>query len=793
MTQTIAIIAPSSVPFQIGGAEKFWWGLHRALSTWSDAAVELLKIPCREDSFFDLIDAYRRFSELDLSHFDMVVSTKYPAWMIRHPRHVVYMQHTLRGLYDTYHFTGLPERLDPVPAALRDLILLARTPAPTRDDLARAFDMLDHLRARTDIPPQYLAFPAPLIREVVHFFDRAALAPSQVSAYATISDTVRRRGYLPPGVETLVLPHPSDIPALPPEPGRYIFTASRLTSMKRLRLIIEAMRHVSADIPLKIAGTGPEMEHLKALAADDPRVEFLGHVPDAELPALYAGALFVPFVPYDEDYGLITVEAMHTAKPVVTVSDAGGVCELVEDGRTGLCTEPEPEALGAAMQRLADDPALAERLGLAARERVRDITWKNVCRKLLFHAAQAATRNTDTARRRILVCGTFSASAPSGGGRRLYHVCKTLARRHDVLLICYGAQTQQGVQTRELLPHFRELRLSWPQRALDEADALRARCGGASVDDLALMRTCGEDAGLHDALRMQGENALCAVATPWLLPALQRALPQTPLLYDAHNVESDMKAAVLGDRCPELLREVFAMERECVRTARIVLACSREDAARFATCYDLPAEKCRILPNGCDGADTGFASARERRALRRRLLYPDVPLALFVGSGHKPNIEALSLIRDMAGELPDVQFLVVGSVGTQAEVRDAPRPANVHLTGIVSEAVKKILLHAADVGLNPVISGSGTNLKLVEYAAAGLETVSTPFGMRGIDEPLEPCVHACAPEEFPRMIRRILTQPSDSRELEATARRIAARYDWRAVMQVLEKAVAELE
>lgn len=792
MTQTIAIIAPSSVPFQIGGAEKFWWGLHHALATCSDAHVELLKLPCRETAFLDLIDSYRRFSELDLSHFDMVISTKYPAWMVRHPRHVVYMQHTLRGLYDTWHFTGLPETLHPVPEVLRPLVTLVRTPSPTRDDLARAFDLLEQIRNRTDIPPQYLSFPGPLIREVVHFFDRVALATSQISAYATISDTVRRRGYLPPEAEVLVLPHPSDIPALPPNQGRFIFTASRLTSMKRLDLIIRAMRHVSVDIPLRIAGTGAEMEHLKALAADDPRVEFLGYVPDAELPALYAEALFVPFTPYDEDYGLITVEAMHTGKPVVTVSDAGGVCELVEDGINGFCTAPTPEALGAAMQRLAADPALAERMGRAAQERVRPINWPDVCRKLLLHTAQAAAESRESSRSRVVVCSTFSASGASGGSQRLYHVCKALARRHDVLLLCYGAQTQQGIQTTEVLPHFRELRLPWSAAALAEAERLRERCN-TSADDLALLRTCREDAELHAVLQRQGSRALCVIATPYLLPALQHSLPQIPLVYDAHNVESDLKDAILGGECPDILHEVCDAEQACVRHARFVLACSREDARRFGERFALPDERCRIVPNGCDGAAAPFASRQERQALRQRLLYPDTPLALFIGSGHQPNVEAFFLICRMAAALPDIQFLVVGSVGTQKDVREAPRPENVHLIGIVSDAVKRILLHAANVGLNPVVSGSGTNLKLVEYAAAGLETLSTPFGMRGTDIPLEPCVHACAPEDFPRMIRQTVQHPADPQALAATAQRVMARYSWQNVTQPLLDCIASLE
>ena len=60
-----------------------------------------------EQRFADLVASYEAFARLDLGHFDVVISGKYPAWMVRHPRHLVYMLHRLRGLYDTYP-AGMP-------------------------------------------------------------------------------------------------------------------------------------------------------------------------------------------------------------------------------------------------------------------------------------------------------------------------------------------------------------------------------------------------------------------------------------------------------------------------------------------------------------------------------------------------------------------------------------------------------------------------------------------------------------------------------------------------------------
>ena len=135
---------------------------------------------------------------------------------------------------------------------------------------------------------------------------------------------------------------PSDLRPLREGAQDHLFTASRLDGPKRVALLIRAMAHVPGEIPLLIAGTGPEEQRLRTLARDDSRIRFLGFVDDRRLIDLYANALAVAFVPEDEDYGLITLEAMGCGSPVVTCSDSGGPTELVADGVTGLVAEPVP-------------------------------------------------------------------------------------------------------------------------------------------------------------------------------------------------------------------------------------------------------------------------------------------------------------------------------------------------------------------------------------------------------------------------------------------------------------------
>jgi len=120
-----------------------------------------------------------------------------------------------------------------------------------------------------------------------------------------MSETVRHRnGYFPSGIDVEIIQPPSKLNNFVNTGYDYLFTASRLDGMKRIDLIINAMKYVPHIIKLKIAGTGPEEQKLRKIAGDDKRIEFLGFVQEKEIMDLYGLAQTVVFTPYDEDYGL---------------------------------------------------------------------------------------------------------------------------------------------------------------------------------------------------------------------------------------------------------------------------------------------------------------------------------------------------------------------------------------------------------------------------------------------------------------------------------------------------------
>jgi len=152
-----------------------------------------------------------------------------------------------------------------------------------------------------------------------------------------------------------------------------VFTG-RLVPHKGVDVILQALAELPKDVVLVVIGAGPRLPSLVGLARRlgvEDRVRFCPAVSDEELPFFLAlGHVFVfPSQNRLEGFGLVVAEAMAAGLPVV-VADMPGVREVIEPGREGLLAEPLLSSdLAEKVRLLLDDPALAQRMGRAARER----------------------------------------------------------------------------------------------------------------------------------------------------------------------------------------------------------------------------------------------------------------------------------------------------------------------------------------------------------------------------------------------------------------------------------------
>ncbi len=332
----IAVCSPQ-VPFARGGAEILAERLTEELRARGHEA-DLVTIPFKwypaervltHAFMWRLVD----LEEVDGRPVDLVIGTKFPSYVVRHPNKVVWLVHQFRQAYE-----------------------LDRTP----------------LGQFGESPGERA------LRRKLHDLDRIALGEARrlCSISRNVSDRLQRNL----GLEAeVVLPPPQALDFRCEEYGGFILSVNRLDRAKRIDLLLEAAKQ--SDFAVVVAGDGPDRERLESLA--NGRVRFAGRVTEQELADLYARCRAVYYAPVDEDYGMVPYEAFLSEKPVVTMTDAGGPLEVVADRRTGLVVEPRVEQLAAACRFLVENEQEAREWGRAGKALAQEVTWDHAIERLL--------------------------------------------------------------------------------------------------------------------------------------------------------------------------------------------------------------------------------------------------------------------------------------------------------------------------------------------------------------------------------------------------------------------------
>ncbi|RPJ80671.1 MAG: glycosyltransferase, partial [Acidobacteria bacterium] len=217
---------------------------------------------------------------------DQVISLRYPSYAVRHPVHVCWLNHRMREYYDLWDefYASLGPFQRPKERARRLAIRVADRYLLTRN-VKRLFAQSNAIQAR-------LVRFGGILSEVL--YPPAPQRPYRCDSY-----------------------------------GDYVFAVSRLTPIKRMDLLVEAMALPQCRaIRCVIGGDGSERERLERLIAErglGGRVTLAGSLDSEGLVRHLAACRAVCFPTRAEDYGLVTVEAFRSAKAVITCEDSGGL------------------------------------------------------------------------------------------------------------------------------------------------------------------------------------------------------------------------------------------------------------------------------------------------------------------------------------------------------------------------------------------------------------------------------------------------------------------------------------
>jgi glycosyltransferase involved in cell wall biosynthesis len=256
------------------------------------------------------------------------------------------------------------------------------------------------------------------------------------------------------------------------------------------------------------------------------------------------------------------------------------------------------------------------------------------------------------------------------------------------------------------------------------------------------------------------------------------------LVLDEHNVEF-----VRAVRMKNFKHMIFSfmLEKGLANFSDSILTVSLFDKSALSN-LGIPIEKINIIPNG---ADTQKLHPNiNSSSIRREFNIESDPVVIFVGKlDYKPNLEALELLfhkimPNVLHQIPNCKFLIVG-MNPPAHLNHK----SVLYTGYVTDVAEYIA--AADIAIAPILSGSGTRLKILEYMAIGKPVISTSLGAEGIAlENGKNMVLADDMNEFSNHIIQLITDADFRNKIGTKARELVVKkYDWNSIIKALDRDV----
>jgi len=388
---------------------------------------------------------------------------------------------------------------------------------------------------------------------------------------------------------------------------------------------------------------------------------------------------------------------------------------------------------------------------------------------------------------KITVMDMQPIDPPIGGGRlRLLGLYSGF--KNNIEAVYIGSYDWRGPTKREhmLSACLQEIDIPLSEEHFTAHDRLSIEIGKSCIDtSFPLLGHLSADL-INGAVDKVKDSDIVIFSHPWMFPFVAPYIDERKqlLVYDSQNFEGALRVKLLDNQNPktlEVINEAVRCECELCRAAHLVFACSEEDKNSFVDIYGIDRNKVIIVPNGVFSEQVkSVENTKEKEQLRKKLGIAK-PALCFIGSSYFPNEEAARLIIETADCLPEYQFILIGGVSESLKDIDISKHENVIITGFVDEKEKIQYLQASDAAVNPMLSGSGTNIKMFDFMAAGLPIITTKIGARGIKN-TENCLYdVCGEtkEELSKSIKILIGNENKMSLLAKTGRKEACeKYSW---------------
>ncbi|MCL4479028.1 MAG: glycosyltransferase [Deltaproteobacteria bacterium] len=376
------------------------------------------------------------------------------------------------------------------------------------------------------------------------------------------------------------------------------------------------------------------------------------------------------------------------------------------------------------LKRLAANPVEAEKLSSIGKQYIiQNYSWKNIVENAREQIEKMLTKTSF--RKTIVVLNDFKVSRPySGGEVRINKLYSRISSHVNVLLICFN--NENIIERTNITEHFIEIAIPKTKEHLEEETRINSLYS-VSATDVVNSYMVANNAMIVDAIKdLATFGDILILSHPYMAILTEYSKP-IPIIYESLNAEFQLKEQMLlkHPKYQELMSQVYKIEKLACENSQFIVASSKDDYAPLLKVSEA-AKDIFVIPNG---VELLYDTLYDIKSIKD--FFYGYPIIVFLGSAHKPNIDALRFIIDeLAVKLKDFYFIVIGSVGDAVA---KPSAKNVLLFGKLEEEYKNILLKIADVAINPMMEGSGSNLKVAEYFSNRLPVITTSMGARGYD------------------------------------------------------------
>ncbi len=407
-------------------------------------------------------------------------------------------------------------------------------------------------------------------------------------------------------------------------------------------------------------------------------------------------------------------------------------------------------------------------------------TWQAIARSAAERIEKLAeARALEPAKRFVLALNDYdSFEGVGGGGTRTRGLYAAVREWSPVVFISFSSNG--SLQSRKFAEGIIVINVPKSLGHMVELQRVNSQFN-VPADDIVASRHCLANPYLNVIYRVLRQSARCIVVEHCYMTGLPRAWGDR-FVYSSHNNETELKKRLLEwhPLKTELLQDVERIEHFAVECSAATIAVSQEDAESLVR-GKRTAGPVIVVRNGAAVPETGAAVEKVQEALHGKIKKRSV---VFLGSAHMPNVEAAQYITEqIAPQCRDVQFHIIGSVCSVIH----STPANVRLWGVVDDVTKSAVMQSCALAINPVLTGSGSNVKLADYLGNGLYVVTTEFGQRGYPSSIREHVEVVTVEQIAEAIRSALSRPElfstevklkrrDLYDLELTMQDLASRF-----------------